>query len=228
MIKIGIHTEKNLEILIREGFDCNFITIKNYPVQKIADENIILLIIDDTVGDIYAYLQQCKKYNFKIILMASVFDPVMLRKYIKEELIFDFLKKIDYDMLQESFETFKPKNNEFSKIFIDDIFVKAWILPEKILYISYISHLRKSSIQTVENKIYLSRKKLSDIEKLILSFPEFYKIKRNVIINMKHVKEINLKDEILTFDNNSTLSLSKNTLKNLEFYILNFSNSIQF
>ncbi len=227
MIKVGIYTEKNLELLIRENFDYELINIKNYTLQKIFEGGITFLIIDNTMGDVYQYLKQCRAYKFNIIYMASSFDPLILRKYVREGLIFDFLKKINYEMIQNSIESAVVKNTKTSKIFIDDILVKAWIAPEKILYINYIRHLRKSSIKTTDNKIYLSKKKLSDVENLLFSFSQFYRIERSTIINVEHVKEINIKDEMLIFDNNSVLSLSKKSLKNIESSLLNYSNSIK-
>ena len=227
MFKIGLYVEDKLELLIKETFDYTFINIKSYNHQKISDNHITLLIVDDTITDLYNYLKQCKSFGFKVLYMVSSTDLITLRKYLKEKLIFDFLRKINYEMIQECIDSLELYNNENSKLFIDDIFVKAWILPKNILYITYINHLRKSSIQTIENKIYLSRKKLSDIENLFFSFPEFHRIDRSNIINITHIKEINLKEEKLVFDNNFTLSLSKKKLKNLEVNFLNTLNTIK-
>ena len=47
------------------------------------------------------------------------------------------------------------------------------------------------------------------IEALLSSHREFQRIERSSIINMKRIKEINLKEELLIFDNGIIFQLSK-------------------
>lgn len=221
MGKIALETEKNLEILLREYFEYDFIDTKNYDIQNILEENIRILIIDDSNKNLDIRLELCKKYNINVILLATVFDMLILRKYIKEKLISDFLKKKNYQLIDESIDSLNESKEKKTKIYIDDSFVKALINPNDILYISYLRHVRKSVIK-IDGNEYLSKKNLIEIENLLSAYPEFIRIERSSIININHIKEINSKKEVLIFDNNESLQLSRKILKKLEIqYIEN-------
>ena len=73
-------------------------------------------------------------------------------------MIFDFLKKIDYILIEEVVESMKKLKNRNVNICIDDSFIKCSIKPREILYISYSSNVRKSTIKLENGKIYLSKK----------------------------------------------------------------------
>ena len=94
MIKIGIEVEKNLETLIRESFRYSFVDTSGYEIQRFSENNILFIIIDDSVKDLEARLRFYKDYKIKVLLLASVFNILTLRKYLRENLIFDFLKKL--------------------------------------------------------------------------------------------------------------------------------------
>ena len=107
------------------------------------------------------------------------------------------------------------------------LFIKCIIKPKEILYISYSSSIRKSIIKVENDKTYLSKNNLMQIEALLSSHREFQRIERSSIINMKRIKEINLKEELLIFDNGIIFQLSKKILRNLEVKYLNFFNFIK-
>lgn len=94
MTKIAIETDRTLKILLREYFEYEFIETKNYEIDDILKEGISLLIIDDSIENIESRLKILKKYKIKVILLFLEPDIYILRKYIKENLIFDFLKKV--------------------------------------------------------------------------------------------------------------------------------------
>lgn len=144
----------------------------------------------------------------------------ILRKYIKENLIFDFLKKSDYRLIEEIIDFINVKNSKKEKIYIDTNSVKLLVEPKEILYIGYSKIIRKSVIK-IDEKEYLSNKSLSEIQALLFKFSEFIRIERSCIINLARIKEINLKEEILIFDNNEILQLSKKILKRVEMLWLN-------
>ena len=116
------------------------------------------------------------------------------------------------------------KNSKKEKIYIDTNSVKLLVEPKEILYIGYSKIIRKSVIK-IDEKEYLSNKSLSEIQALLFKFSEFIRIERSCIINLARIKEINLKEEILIFDNNEILQLSKKILKRVEMLWLN-SNAI--
>ncbi len=227
MIKIGIEVEKNLETLIRESFRYSFVDTSGYEVQRFSENNILFIIIDDSVKDLEARLRFYKDYKIKVLLLASVFNILTLRKYLRENLIFDFLKKIDYILIEEVVDSLKKQKNKDVNIYIDDSFIKCSIKPKEILYISYSSSIRKSIIKVENDKTYLSKNNLMQIEALLSTHREFQRIERSSIINMKRIKEINLKEELLIFDNGIIFQLSKKILRNLEVKYLNFFNFIK-
>ena len=142
-------------------------------------------------------------------------------------MIFDFLKKIDYILIEEVVESMKKLKNRNVNICIDDSFIKCSIKPREILYISYSSNVRKSTIKLENGKIYLSKNNLIQIENLLSLYPEFQRIERSSIVNMKRIKEINIKEALLVFDNGLDFQLSKKILRNLEVKDLNLYNFIK-
>lgn len=224
MTKIAIETDRTLKILLREYFEYEFIETKNYEIDDILKEGISLLIIDDSIENIESRLKILKKYKIKVILLFLEPDIYILRKYIKENLIFDFLKKSDYRLIEEIIDFINVKNSKKEKIYIDTNSVKLLVEPKEILYIGYSKIIRKSVIK-IDEKEYLSNKSLSEIQALLFKFSEFIRIERSCIINLARIKEINLKEEILIFDNNEVLQLSKKILKRVEMLWLN-SNAI--
>ena len=224
MTKIAIETDRTLKILLREYFVDEFIETKNYEIDDILKEGISLLIIDDSIENIESRLKILKKYKIKVILLFLEPDIYILRKYIKENLIFDFLKKSDYRLIEEIIDFINVKNSKKEKIYIDTNSVKLLVEPKEILYIGYSKIIRKSVIK-IDEKEYLSNKSLSEIQALLFKFSEFIRIERSCIINLARIKEINLKEEILIFDNNEILQLSKKILKRVEMLWLN-SNAI--
>lgn len=135
-------------------------------------------------------------------------------------MIFDFLKKSDYRLIEEIIDFINVKNSKKEKIYIDTNSVKLLVEPKEILYIGYSKIIRKSVIK-IDEKEYLSNKSLSEIQALLFKFSEFIRIERSCIINLARIKEINLKEEILIFDNNEILQLSKKILKRVEMLWLN-------
>ncbi|MCB8563430.1 LytTR family DNA-binding domain-containing protein [Fusobacterium ulcerans] len=220
MTKIAIETDRTLKILLREYFEYEFIETKNYEIDDILKEGISLLIIDDSIENIESRLKILKKYKIKVILLFLEPDIYILRKYIKENLIFDFLKKSDYRLIEEIIDFINVKNSKKEKIYIDTNSVKLLVEPKEILYIGYSKIIRKSVIK-IDEKEYLSNKSLSEIQALLFKFSEFIRIERSCIINLARIKEINLKEEILIFDNNEILQLSKKILKRVEMLWLN-------
>ena len=49
------------------------------------------------------------------MFLSSDFDIQILRKYIRENLIFDFLKKKDYQLIEEIIGFINTRNNEKNK-----------------------------------------------------------------------------------------------------------------
>ena len=104
--------------------------------------------------------------------------------------------------------------------------MKVLIEPDDILYISYSKVIRKAVVKTV-NQEYFTARHLFEIEKLLSKFSEFVRIERSNIVNINRISGINFKEEIVIFDNNETLQLSRRILKKLEIVWVNTINVIK-
>ena len=224
--RIALEIERNLEILLREYYEYDFINTVNYEVHDILKEDITLLIMDDSDKNAGLRLKLLKKYNIKVLFLSSDFDIQILRKYIRENLIFDFLKKKDYQLIEEIMGFITTQNNAKNKLFIDTSSMKVLVEPHDILYISYSKVIRKSVIKTSDQE-YFTARHLFEIEGLLSRFSEFVRIERSNIVNMNRISGINFKEEMLIFDNNEILQLSRRILKKLETFWINSEDVIK-
>ena len=224
--RIALEIDRNLEILLREYYEYDFINTVNYEVHDILKEDITLLIMDDSDKNAELRLKLLKKYNIKVLFLSSDFDIQILRKYIRENLIFDFLKKKDYQMIEEIIDFINTQNNIKNKLYIDTSSMKVLVEPDDILYISYSKVIRKAVIKT-RNQEYFTTRHLFEIEGLLSDFSEFVRIERSNIVNINRISGINFKEEILIFDNNEILQLSRRILKKLEIFWLNSEDVIK-
>ena len=224
--KIALEIGKGLEILLREYYEYEFINTENYEIYDILKEKVTLLIMDDSGENTESRLKLLKKYNVKVLLLSSDFDIQTLRKYIREKLIFDFLKKKNYQLIEEIIDYINAQDNVTDKIYIETSSMKVLIEPDDILYISYSKVIRKAVVKTV-NQEYFTARHLFEIEKLLSKFSEFVRIERSNIVNINRISGINFKEEIVIFDNNETLQLSRRILKKLEIVWVNTINVIK-
>ena len=224
--KIALEVDKGLEILLREYYEYEFINTADYEIHDILKEEISLLITDDSDKNAELRLKLLKKCNIKVLLLSSDFDIQILRKYIRENLIFDFLKKKDYQMIEEIIDFINTQNNIKNKLYIDTSSMKVLVEPDDILYISYSKVIRKAVIKT-RNQEYFTTRHLFEIEGLLSDFSEFVRIERSNIVNINRISGINFKEEILIFDNNEILQLSRRILKKLEIFWLNSEDVIK-
>ena len=75
MSRIALEIDRNLEILLREYYEYDFINTANYEVHDISKEDITLLIMDDSDKNVGLRLKLLKKYNIKVLFLSSDFDP---------------------------------------------------------------------------------------------------------------------------------------------------------
>ena len=218
--KIALEIDKGLEILLREYYEYKFINTADYEIHDILKKEVILLIMDDSGKNIGQRLKLLKKYNIKVLLLSSDFDIQILRKYIRENLIFDFLKKKDYQLIEEIVDFINTQDDIKNKLYIDTSSIKVLVEPGDILYVSYSKVVRKAVIKTADQE-YFTAKHLFEIEELLSKFSEFVRIERSNIVNINRISGINFKEEILIFDNNEILQLSRRILKKLEILWIN-------
>lgn len=224
--KIALEIDKGLEILLREYYEYEFINTADYEIYDILKEEVILLIMDDSGKNTGLRLELLKKYNIKVLLLSSDFDIQVLRKYIRENLIFDFLKKKDYQLIEEIVDFVNTLGNVKNKFYIDTSSMKVLIEPDDILYVGYSKVVRKAVIKTTDQE-YFTTRHLFEIEELLSEFAEFVRIERSNIVNINRISGINFKEEMLIFDNNEILQLSRRILKKLETFWINSEDVIK-
>lgn len=228
MFKIALEIEKNMEILLREYFEYEFINTQEYTFEKINSENFDIAIIDYSIKDLELRLLEFKTYKIKVILLATIFDILTLRYLLNKQLIYDFLNKKDYTHIEEIVQNMTIKENIETEISlcINDNFNKTIVSLEEVLYISYSRYIRKSLIKLDNNKEVFSKKNLVEIENLLSLSSRFVRIDRSNIVNIKRIKTVNYKKELITFDTGESLQFSKKILKKIESILFKFKKII--
>lgn len=218
MFKIALETKKDMEILLREYFDYEFINTQEYNFQEINSENFDIAIIDYSIKDLELRLLEFKPSGVKVILIATIFDTLTLRHLLNKKLIYDFLNKKDYMYVEKILQNMSIEENGETEISlcINNNFNKTIVSLEEVLYISYSRYIRKSLIKLENDEEVFSKKNLMEIENLLSLSPRFYRIDRSNIVNIKRIKTINYKKELITFDTGSSLQFSKKILKKIE------------
>ncbi|MCP1223010.1 LytTR family transcriptional regulator DNA-binding domain-containing protein [Sebaldella sp. S0638] len=227
MIRIALEVEEALRTLLIEYFEYEFINTKNCNFQKIYSEHFDLAIIDSIHENLENRLWEYKSKEVKVILLATVFDIMLLRDLLHKKLIYDFLNKKDYMYIDEILENITGETERNSELCIEDSFVKTFVSINDIIYITYSRYTRKSCVRLYNGNEFFSKNNLVEIERILSQYPEFARVERSNIVNLSRIKQINYKKEVLVFDSEETLLLSKRTLKNVEDICINNKKTIK-
>ena len=221
MIRIALEVEDALQTLLKEYFEYEFISTKDYNFQKIYSEHFDLAILDSVHENLENRLWEYKSKEIKVILLATFFDIMILRNLLHKKLIYDFLNKRDYVYIDEILENIANENERNAELCIEDSFVKTFVSINDIIYITYSRYTRKSCVRLYNGNEFLSKNNLVEIEDILSPYPEFSRIERSNIVNLNRIKQINYKKEVLIFDSDEILQLSKRTLKHAEDIYIN-------
>ena len=215
VIKIAFEVENTLQTLLKEYFEYDFIDTKDQDFSKIYSEHFDLAILDSNCKNLENRLWGYKAQDIKVILLATVFDIMLLRTLMHKKLIYDFLNKRDYIYIDEIIENISESEKD-TQLFIEDSFIKTFVSVNDIVYITYSRYTRKSAVILYNGNEFFTKKNLIEIERILSSHPEFSRVERSSIVNLNRIWQINYKKEILIFDSGEILQLSKRTLKNVE------------
>ena len=227
MIRIALEVDETLHTLLKEYFDYEFINTKDYNFQKIYSEHFDLAILDSIHENLENRLWEYKSKEIKVILLATVFDIMLLRDLLHKKLVYDFLNKKDYIHIDEVLENIANKAEKNTELCIEDSFVKTFVSINDIIYITYSRYTRKSCVKLYNGNEFFSKNNLVEIERILSQYPEFARVERSNIVNLSRIKQINYKKEVLIFDSEETLLLSKRTLKNVEDICTNNKKTIK-
>ena len=221
MVRIALEVEDALQTLLKEYFEYEFISTKDYNFQKIYSEHFDLAILDSVHENLENRLWEYKSKEIKVILLATFFDVMILRNLLHKKLIYDFLNKRDYIYIDEILENIANENERNAELCIEDSFVKTFVSINDIIYITYSRYTRKSCVRLYNGNEFLSKNNLVEIEDILSPYPEFSRIERSNIVNLNRIKQINYKKEVLIFDSDEILQLSKRTLRHAEDIYIN-------
>ena len=227
MIRIALEVEETLQTLLKEYFDYEFVNTKDYNFPKIYSEHFDLAILDSIHENLESRLWEYKSKEVKVILLATVFDIMLLRDLLHKKLIYDFLNKRDYIYIDEILESITNVPERITELYIEDSFVKTFVSIDDIIYITYSRYTRKSCVKLYNGNEFFSKNNLVEIEGILSIYPEFARIERSNIVNLNRIKQINYKKESLVFDSDEVLQLSKRTLKNVEDICINNRKNIK-
>ena len=227
MIRIALEVEETLQTLLKEYFDYEFVNTKDYNFPKIYSEHFDLAILDSIHENLESRLWEYKSKEVKVILLATVFDIMLLRDLLHKKLIYDFLNKRDYIYIDEILESITNVPERITELYIEDSFVKTFVSIDDIIYITYSRDTRKSCVKLYNGNEFFSKNNLVEIEGILSIYPEFARIERSNIVNLNRIKQINYKKESLVFDSDEVLQLSKRTLKNVEDICINNRKNIK-
>ncbi|MBC2850965.1 LytTR family transcriptional regulator DNA-binding domain-containing protein [Cetobacterium sp. 8H] len=227
MRKIGIEIDISLQEILEELTDLEFYSIEK--IIKYEIENIEVVILDIKNPEFEEKIKFFNKKRIPIILLCSRDDNFRkIKSYFKNRLIYDCVYRDDYfeieKSLEEIFENKAEKQDpEFIReIVINDSYYKAIISLDEIIYIDYCRISRKTGIKIKDGTLYSSKKGFSEVEDKLKSFSYFIKLERGTLINKNLLKEIDYKNEKITFKGGQTLFVSRAKIKFLE-EILNLS-----
>ncbi|WP_432204717.1 LytTR family transcriptional regulator DNA-binding domain-containing protein [Cetobacterium somerae] len=229
MKKIGINIDLNLKEILRELLNAEF-----YPVESIVKyeiEGIDAVILDLKYEKDDDKLHYFSRKNIPVVLLCSREDDFRrITKLFKRKEIYDCIYRDEYFEIEKSLDELfdkkeSPKNT--SEIVINDTFYKAIVKVDEIIYLDYCRISRRTEITTKCGKVYSLKKGFAEVEYKLKVLDCFIKVDRGTLINKRLLKEIDYKNEKITFKGEKTLSVSRAKLKILEENLDLFRNRIE-
>lgn len=211
--KIMFKTNLDYKIHIFNAYNKDFLNV----VKSELENKIYILDIEvsKTSGLDIAKLIRKTDWNSIILILTAHYELEFLA-YKSKILLFDFISKFDmYDIKME--ETIKLCIN--NKLNDKKLVIKVnrkieQINFNNILYITYDTYNRKLKIVT-KLKEYETNETLKDVYKRLKG--DFIYTHRSCIVNLNNVKSIDTKNKIITFvDNTEITLLSRNYIKEVK------------
>ena len=229
MKRIGTNIDLNLQEILKELLDLEFYSIESIMTYDL--ENIDAVIIDLKYDHDENKVHFFSRKNIPVVLLCSRDDNFKkIREYFKKREIYDCIFRDDYFEIEKSLdELFNQKRvlKNIEEIVINDTFYRAIVKIEDIIYIDYCRISRKTEITTKNGKRYSVKRGFSEVEEKLKVLDCFIKVDRGTLINKNLLKEIDYKNEKITFIGESWISISRTKLKILEENLDLFGNRIE-
>lgn len=192
-------------------------------IDNIAGTGIYFLDIDlnsDINGLVLAQkIRQKDPRGFIVFVTTHSEMSYMTFKYKVEALDFIIKDKPNelhtriHKCILDAYHKYKSLENHIHKNFTCFSGEKEYCIPlENILFFETSSNAHKLLLHECDKIIEFSGK-LNELEKRLSD--EFYRIHRSFLINKKHIKEIDIKNRLVTMSNEETCIASLNCLKGL-------------
>ncbi len=220
-MKIGINIENNLKIILEEIFNYEFIDLRENSLGYLE---VKIVLIDFETTNFHEYLLEYKKNNLKVIVLLGEKDIREMRKLFLSGLINDCIVRKDIFQVEESINSLKLKEEDIESIYLSDTFKKGFYNMADINFVMYSSVSRKTEFHLINSEIFDIKKNFSEIEDKLMKSKFFYKLDRGTIINLKSIKILDYKEELIIFKDKSYLYTSKAKLKELESKYLTIKN----
>lgn len=209
-----IFLEKNTKsinkVMINNDIDYKIIKFNDYNAKLdkiINDDTFKIYILDIELGN-YSGIDIARKIRKvdwnSMIIISTVHTELFPHVFRDRLMLFDYINKFDdyEENLRSAIEKIieiynKNKTIDFK---VKNSFVK--VFPNEILYIKFDKYIRKTIIETKNDK-FLINSPLKRFEYILNS--DFIKINRGCIINKSNVKELDYKNNTIYFYNNTML-----------------------
>ena len=229
MKKIGVNIDLNLQEILRELLEVEFYSIESIISYDLESIDVVIIDLKYEINDNKIHFFSRK--NIPVMLLCSRDDDFRrIKGYFKRKEIYDCIYRDDYFEIERSLrELFSNKKilKNIKEIVINDTFYRAIVKIDDIIYLDYCRITRKTEITTKNGKIYCVKRGFSEVEDKLRILECFIKLDRGTLINKNLLKEIDYKNERVTFVGDNWLSVSRTKLKILEENLDLFGNRIE-
>ncbi len=215
--KIAVINDKNLKILIEEftGKEIYFFICREKKediLENLLNDEISVVIVDETLFNFYETLMLIKRNGIKIVLAGFEIKPSVIKNCQRYGIVDDYLDKAEYIEIEKMIEELYESKDKNCGILKSDESMDRFIDINEIFYIKYDRISKKSIIVTKEDE-YSSKKNLSEIEELLKENKKFYRIERGAIINVSKIREIDYRNEYILFSDGKKIFLGSRVLR---------------
>lgn len=229
MRKIGVNIDLSLQEILNELIEAKFYSAESLIRYDIENINAVILDLKYETDD--SKIHFFSRKNIPVVLLCSRDDDFRkVKGYFKNRYIYDCIYRDDYFEIEKSLDELfnrKPISEDVKEIVINDSFYRAIVKIDEIIYLDYCRIARKTEITSKDGKIYSVKRGFSEVEERLKTLKCFIKVDRGTLINKNLIKEIDYKNEKITFMGNGWLSVSRSKLKILEENLDLFENRIE-
>lgn len=209
MNKIGLVIDNNSKILLKEILNYDFIEIN-------IIEHCKLVLLDISTINFKNEFDFYFSHGISIIVLVGNSNIKEMRTLLKSNKCFDCILRYDIYEIEKSIEEYYSSRKKYSEFYLGDTYLKGFFNFSEILYMDYCRISRKVRFNLINNESFFVKRTFSDLDFLTVTFPNFYKLERGLIINTDLIKILDYKEERIIFKDKSILYISKIKIKELE------------